>query len=89
MSAFPLFVLLLACTACLATIEVTAVCTGHSILNNIDFDTMWAEFAAPGSINDPDMLQVTCPDRMVCRDVLRTRLNCWSDVPDRRWATEG
>jgi len=76
---------------CLATIEVTAVCTGHSILNNIDFDTMWAEFAAPGSINDPDMLQVTCPDRMVCRDVLRTRLNCWSDVMsvDRRWATEG
>ena len=30
----------------------------HSILNNIDFDEMWAEFSAPGAINDPDMLQV-------------------------------
>jgi alpha-galactosidase len=29
-----------------------------SILNNIDFDEIWAEFAQPGSINDPDMLQV-------------------------------
>ena len=29
-----------------------------SILNNIDFDEIWAEFAAPGAINDPDMLQV-------------------------------
>jgi alpha-galactosidase len=25
----------------------------HSILNNIDFDEIWAEFAQPGSINDP------------------------------------
>jgi hypothetical protein len=25
----------------------------HSILNNVDFDEMWAEFAAPGAINDP------------------------------------
>ena len=30
----------------------------HSILNNIDFDEPWAKFAGPGSLNDPDMLQV-------------------------------
>ena len=29
-----------------------------SIINNLDGDEPWAEFAAPGSINDPDMLQV-------------------------------
>jgi hypothetical protein len=29
-----------------------------SILNNIDFDEIWSEFAKPGAINDPDMLQV-------------------------------
>ena len=30
----------------------------HSIVNNVDLAEPWAEFAAPGSINDPDMLQV-------------------------------
>ena len=30
----------------------------RSILKNIDFDEVWAEFAKPGSINDPDMLVV-------------------------------
>ena len=84
MSAFPLFVLLLACTACLATIEVTAVCTGHSILNNIDFDTMWAEFAAPGSINDPDMLQAR--DKPAPTAFFAETCGV---VFDRRWATEG
>ena len=30
-----------------------------SILNNIDFDEVWAEYAKPGAINDPDMLQAS------------------------------
>ena len=33
--------------------------TFSSILNNIDDDELWAPYAGPGSIADPDMLQVT------------------------------